>query len=364
MPHAKVKTLSLALISCMAICAVATHAKEAPPQGVGTQMQAAAEVFLDSLSPELREQASFEFDDKQRTDWHFIPKDRLGVSFGEMNLDQRRAARKLMRSVLSDKGYLKATTIMSLERVLRLMEADRENVSEIRNPENYWFAIYGDPAGEKPWGWRVEGHHLSLNFTSVDGVVAGTTPLFLGANPAEVRVGPRVGLRVLGDEEDQARALMATLDEAQRQQTIISSQAPGDVLTVPGEPIDIGAPKGLAASEMTEQQQIMLTDMVESLAHHLKASLAEAEVAKIESAGIEQLHFAWAGSLDPEQKHYFRLHGPTFVLEYDNAQGNHVHLVWHSSKNNFAAQVLHGHYQRHHAGAVPLEAKVEAQPAN
>lgn len=350
----------------MAISVVGASAKELPARTVDTQMQTAAVAFLDSLTPELRGQATFAFDDKQRTDWHFVPKDRAGVSFREMTLQQRRAARKLMRSVLSEKGYFKATTIMSLERVLRTMEADRENVSEIRHPEKYWFAIFGDPNGQEPWSWRVEGHHLSLNFTSVDGVVQGTTPLFLGANPAEVRVGPRAGLRVLGDEEDQARELIAALDDSQRKQAIISSQAPADVLTVPGEPLDIGAPQGLAAAEMSESQQHLLTGMVASLANHLKASLAESEVAKIEAAGINQLHFAWAGSLNPDEKHYFRLHGPTFILEYDNAQGNHVHLVWHSSTNNFAAQVLHAHYQQHHGDgqAASLETQVEASPGN
>lgn len=320
-------------------------AKDRRLVNVNNEMREAAIDFLESLDSDLKKQATFQFDGSERTDWHFIPKDRVGVSFKEMTLPQRRAARVLMRSVLSEKGYLKATTIMSLEQVLRLLEADRENVNEIRNPEKYWFAVFGDPKGDKPWGWRVEGHHLSLNFTSVDGMVMGTAPIFLGSNPAEVRVGPRIGLRVLGDEEDRARDLMALFKPAQRKKVIIDTKAPRDVLTVPGQPIDAAKPAGLAASDMTKRQQSMLKQILASFLRHLRTQLAADEIRKAEAAGIEQIHFAWAGSLDPAENHYFRIHGPTFILEYDNAQGNHAHLVWHSRDNDFGAAVLRHHYE-------------------
>lgn len=327
-----------------------TQAKDNPHIAVNAEMTSAATSFLESLSPELRENAEFQFDGEQRTDWHFIPKDRVGVSFKEMNLEQRRAARLLMRSVLSEKGYLKSTAIMSLEQVLRLIEASRENVDEIRDPEKYWFAVFGDPAGGKPWGWRVEGHHLSLNFTSVDGKVASVTPLFFGTNPAEVRIGPRIGLRVLGDEEDQARDLMAAFTDSQRNQATISETTPADVLTVPGKPIDIGQPAGIAAGDMDEIQQVLLKRMISSLANHLRPALAKKQLRAALSGDFDKIYFAWAGSLDREENHYFRIHSPNFILEYDNAQGNHAHLVWHSSSNDFAARVLHRHYKEspHH----------------
>lgn len=326
--------------------------KELPTMQVSREMREAAIDFLGTLDERLKEQVRFDFEGSERTDWHFIPKERVGVSFKEMNLIQRRAARVLMRSVLSEKGYLKATTIMSLEQVLRLLEADRENVEQIRDQEKYWFAVFGDPAGEQPWGWRVEGHHLSLNFSSVDRLVAGTTPIFFGANPAEVRIGPRMGLRTLGDEEDQAREFMAALDVNQRGQAIISEEAPGDVLTVPGAALEIGKPAGIAAESLNDAQRQLLEEMVRSFLHHLRAALAETEIAAVEQAGMEKIHFAWAGSLEPDKNHYFRLHGPTFILEYDNAQGNHAHVVWHSLRNDFGADVLRRHYEEspHHHG--------------
>lgn len=326
------------------------QAKDRQAIAVSAEMKQAAIEFLGSLDHELLKQSKFKFDGPERTDWHFIPKDRVGVSFKEMTLVQRRAARVLMRSALTEKGYLKSVTIMSLEQVLRLLEADRENVNEIRDPEKYWFAVFGDPAADKPWGWRVEGHHLSLNFTSVGGVVAGSAPIFFGSNPAEVRVGPKIGLRVLGHEEDQARALMSALTAEQKTQAIIAPQAPKDVLTVPGQPIDIGAPAGLSAAAMTKRQRAMLRAMVVSFLRHLQPGIINQEIREIDESGIGKIYFAWMGSLDPTEKHYFRVHGPTFILEYDNAQGNHAHVVWHSQENDFGAAVLHRHYQEspHH----------------
>jgi len=322
-------------------------AKERPSATLHTNMRRAATTFLAALDDELRAQATFPFDGPQRTDWHFVPKDRPGVNFHDMNLSQRRAAHALMQSVLSEKGYFKSLTIMSLETVLREIEADRENVNEIRDSEKYWFAVFGDPSGDEPWGWRVEGHHLSLNFTEVDEKVVAAAPIFFGTNPAEVRVGPRVGLRVLGDEIDQARALLASLSPEQTATVMIAEQAPADVLTVPGAPIEIGKPAGLAAGKMTKPQRAKLRQMVNSFLRHLEPSLAREEIRAVKEAGIDDIHFAWAGSTKPDEKHYFRLHGPTFILEYDNVQGNHAHLVWHTRGNDFGAAVLQRHYEKH-----------------
>ncbi|MEM8945247.1 MAG: DUF3500 domain-containing protein [Planctomycetota bacterium] len=332
-------------LACVLLVPYSAGAKERPAARVSNEMREAAIDFLASLDETLRVQATFEFQGSERTDWHFIPKDRVGVSFKEMTLPQRRAARVLMRSVLSEKGYFKATTIMSLEQVLRALEAGRENVENIRDPEKYWFAVFGNPAGQQPWGWRVEGHHLSLNFTSVDGAIVGTAPIFMGSNPAEVRQGSLVGLRVLGTEEDQARKLMSLLSAEQKAKAIFSDQAPRDVYTVPGKTIDLGTPVGIAAEEMTPRQRALLKQMVASFLRHLRNQLAVEEIHAVEKAGIKKIHFAWAGGLSREENHYFRLHGPTFVLEYDNAQGNHAHLVWHSKDSEFGAAALRQHYE-------------------
>lgn len=301
----------------------------------------ATEQLLTSLSPELRAKATFAFDGAERTDWHFIPKDRVGVSLKEMSWQQRRAAHRLLRTALSNKGYLKATTIMSLEQVLRVLENDAAR----RDQEKYWFSVFGKPGHEKPWGWRIEGHHLSINFSSVSGVIAASTPLFLGSNPAEIRSGPRAGLRVLSAEEDLARALVESLDEGQRAKALIATEAPRDVITAPGAKIDLGDPAGLAHSEMTTQQREGLWRLITEYANNLRIELADEELTQIQDAGRRNIYFAWAGSVESGEGHYYRIHGPTFIIEYDNTQNgaNHVHTVWHSLTNDFGLDALKKH---------------------
>ena len=319
----------------------------------GQEMATAASAFLDTLDSALRERACFGFDEQERLNWHFIPKERPGVALKEMGLAQRRAAHRLLRLALSDKGYLKATAIMALEEILRVLEHDRPNVDSIRDQEKYHFSVFGDPAEEGTWGWRVEGHHLSLNFSLHAGQVIAVTPSFYGANPAEVRVGPRAGLRVLGHEEDLARAIMASTNDGQKRQAVISTKAPRDVITGPGQPFDIKKPAGLPATQMTEAQRQLLRELVSAFAHNLRQDLAEKELAEIEQAGFDKIRFAWAGSLQRGQEHYFRVHGPTFIIEYDNTQNqaNHIHTVWHSLTGDFGLDVLRRHYKEspHHA---------------
>ncbi|MCA9187558.1 MAG: DUF3500 domain-containing protein, partial [Planctomycetales bacterium] len=223
------RTLGFVLLIVGAFNIASAHEDAGP---IAVQMVSAANEFLDTLTPELKQQITFKFDGPERTDWHFIPKDRTGVKLKDLSLEQRRAAHHLLHTTLSSAGYLKATSIMNLENVLRLLESDQADVNQRRDPEKYWLAIYGTPSTDQPWGWRIEGHHLSLNFSTVEGIVA-STPLFLGANPAEVRVGPSTGLRVLGEEEDMARGLLAMLNEEQRQQATIATEAPKDVITAP-----------------------------------------------------------------------------------------------------------------------------------
>ncbi|MEM9658653.1 MAG: DUF3500 domain-containing protein, partial [Planctomycetota bacterium] len=313
------------------------------------KMRAAAGDLLAALPPDLRNQAAFEFDSPNRLDWHFIPKDRTGASLKEMPLPARRAAHRLLRSALSDRGYLKATTIMSLEQTLRLVESDQADVMERRDPEKYWFAIYGDPAGDGPWGWRVEGHHLSLNFSSVDGHVVEGFPAFFGANPAEIRIGPRLGLRALGDEEDLASDLIASLTEDQRMEARIAEVAPADIETAPGKPIDLGEPAGLAAADMTPEQRETLWELITLFAANLEDEAAEATLAEIEQAGMDQVYFGWAGEVSPDSRWYYRIHGPTFVVEFDKTTPNHIHMVWHSTENNFGLNALQRHYVESHA---------------
>jgi len=315
-------------------------------------MARAVNYWLAKLSPELRTAAQFSFGGPEREAWHFIPKERLGVSLLQMDLDERRAAHNLIRTALSNRGYLKATAIMSLEEILRTIERDRPNVEQIRHPAKYWFAVFGDPKGEEPWGWRVEGHHLSLNFAVIPGKGIAASPAFYGANPAEIRTGHQAGLRVLGEEEDLARELLAALSPELQAQAVIDDKAPPDVITGPGASLDLGEPTGLSAKAMTKSQQKTLRNLVSEVANNLCGEVATKQTEEIADAGWEDVWFAWAGSRERGAPHYFRLHGPTFIVEYDNTQNdaNHIHLVWHSTSNDFGADLLRQHYEEspHH----------------
>lgn len=309
------------------------------------RMAAAAGALLGSMDGELRSRCALPFDVKAREDWHFVPRERPGVRMSEMNDAQRVAARGLLRSALSSQGVLKVEQVMSLDAVLREIENNPG-----RDPLQYTFTIYGEPGGNAPWGWKVEGHHVSLNFTCVKGEVVGTTPSFLGASPAKVESGPRAGVRALAVEEDLGRELVRSLDAAQRAEAVIATAAPAEVITVPGRSLD-GAPSaGIAYGKLTATQQGMLVALLGEYARTLRAELAEHELERIRAKGMEAVRFAWAGSLEAGQGHYYRITGPTFVIEYDNTQNNanHVHTVWHDRERDFGRDALREHYRQDH----------------
>lgn len=348
--HVSVAVLLCAtLFFVLPICISSATAHESPLHKVDAQMADATKAFLGSLSQEQRAKATFDFDGEVRTDWHFIPKERVGLAIKEMSLEQRRVAHALMKKALSQKGYLKTTAIMGLEQVLRELEADREGNIERRDQEKYWFSVFGEPGSEKAWGWRVEGHHVSLNFSSVSGAIVSSTPMFLGASPAEIRTGPRAGLRVLGIEEDKGRQIMKTLGKY-RKQALIDVKAPADVITVPGHEVDLGAPVGVALGDLKEGKKKAVVSLIRELVSNLRSELAQSELKAIQAAGVDKIHFAWAGSLKPGEGHYYRIHGPTFIIEYDNTQNqaNHAHIVWHSLTNDFGLDTLKKHHEAHH----------------
>jgi hypothetical protein len=329
------------------------HAPPIPAAAVNADMAAKATAWLETLDDQQREAASFAFDSEERLNWHFIPRERLGLPIKQMSLAQRRAAYALLRSGLSHEGYLKATTIMSLEGILRELEKDRPGNEARRDPEKYCLSVFGMPSAREPWGWRFEGHHLSLNFSSVAGLTVASTPLFLGANPAEVRTGPHAGQRVLAAEEDLARHLMRSLSEADQQKALLAADAPDEVFTVPDKPIDLGDPAGLAFADMPTPQQRQLERLIAQVARTLRGELADGALQEIRRAGLDRVFFAWAGSLKRGEGHYYRVTGPTFIIEYDNTQNdaNHVHVVWHSLESNFGLDALRQHYHDHHPAA-------------
>jgi hypothetical protein len=257
---------------------------------------------------------------------------------------------------LSQRGYLTATQVIDLETVLAAIEAERTARGQnregrlVRDPERYFFTIFGTPALRGQWGWRVEGHHVSLHFTLVNGVIAASSPTFFGSNPAEVRSGPRAGLRVLAPEEDSARALLASLDAPRRTKAVIADMAPDDIVTTNKVSVDPLSPAGLPAGEMTGDQRKLLMGVIDAYASLMATDLAEARLAQIRKAGIENVAFAWAGEADRGRKHYYRIQGPTFLIEYDNTQddGNHIHSVWRDFRGDFGRDVLREHIRDAH----------------
>jgi hypothetical protein len=311
-------------------------------------MAALAGAFVETLSEPQRRQASWPFDDSERFNWHYVPRERAGLPIEKMSAASKTALHDLLRYALSETGYQKAVAVMSLEEPLGLIE---NHERFYRHPENYSVTVFGTP-GRLPWGWRIEGHHLSLNFSSVSGQVVSVTPAFFGSNPAELRDGPRAGLRVLGAEEDLGRQLITGCSPDERKEAIIAVDAPGDVIALPGLEINFAEPEGLSAAEMSADQQRLFRQLLDEVIGNFNRELKDQAWREIDEAGFDKLHFAWAGSLKRGEGHYFRIHGPTLVIEYDNTQNeaNHAHLVWHSPGNNFGADYLRRHYSEspHH----------------
>lgn len=312
------------------------------------EMTEAAKNLLAALAPEQRAKATFAMDADERQNWHFIPKERLGLTLKEMTPAQRHLAYGLLNSALSSKGYLKATTIMSLEQILQELEGTGRRFP--RDPELYHFSVFGTPDAHGTWGWRVEGHHLSQNFTIVAGAFAAATPNFMGTNPGEVMKGSRAGVRVLGMEEDLARSLVKSLDDNQRKEAVFSNLAPDDIVTGATRVAAITNSVGILVSGLNAGQQAIVEQLLKEYCGRLRGELATADLARIEAAGRGLIRFGWAGGMERGQKHYFRLQGPTFLLEYDNTQneGNHAHSVWRDFTNDFGRDLLKAHLDRSH----------------
>ncbi len=337
--------LVLALSLLLAVTSARAHSSAEAVE----QMTDAANAWVASLSPDQQALGLIEFTKDERENWHYIPKPREGLPLAKMDGNQRKLARALLASGLSQHGLLQAESVMAMERVLRAIEnADR------RDETLYYFTVFGHPATDA-WGWRVEGHHLSVNFTIVNGQISAT-PNFVGSNPAEVRLaGPQFGQRILSAEEDQGRALVLSLDDAQRAKAILSDKAPGDILTRNDRQAKSPGPEGVGYAALTPAQQAKFKELVALYANRLRHEVADAELKKIGDTGWDRLSFAWAGGTKRGDPHYYRIQSPDFVIEYDNTQNNanHVHTVWRVYAEDFGRDLLQEHYRAAHAGRQP-----------
>jgi len=345
-PH--VKSLSVLSASILVLALLAASVAGPTPR---QRMAAAASAFLESLSPELRITAGDPFDAAHRKDWHITPHDGHGVKLGQLDDDQRHALHLLLRSTLSEQGYLKTTGIMHLEDVLREIESTPDRPATHRDPGLYRVSIFGDPAGPDPWGWRLEGHHLSLNFSTVSDAASAATPFFMGANPSEVPNGPDAGWRILGAEQDLARALIASMNDEQRALATIAAEAPRDVIFGPGRDSFPAQPEGVAVAHLGAERIALALELVQTVTQrNLRDDLAAVVAGDIGNGTLlPSLYFAWAGDSAPGRPHYWRIHGPNFIIEYDNTQNdaNHAHMVWRDLNNDFGEDALRRHHETH-----------------
>ncbi len=334
---------------------IAAHQNDAHVHSSGSDHQHASSALLmietanrllAALDTQQRAKATFKFEEDERLNWHFIPKERKGLPLREMSPFQKHLASALLSAGLSQSGYIKAVTIMSLEDVLKIIENDS---GERRNPEKYYFSIFGTPSVTGPWGYRIEGHHLSQNYTVVDGEVVDS-PSFFGANPAEVRQGPRKGLRTLAFEDDLGFKIIQSLDAPQRKIAIVDPVAYKDILTAASRKAALeGQPSGLPAAKMSAKQFDALMALLEVYTGNMPEQLAERRKEQVKKANGD-IQFAWSGGIDQGDPHYYRVQTSSFLIEFDDTQdgANHIHSVWRDFNGDFGEDLLKRHYEAGH----------------
>ncbi|GAB4049134.1 DUF3500 domain-containing protein [Spirosoma litoris] len=335
-------------------------------QRVKDEMTDAANVFLGTLTPEQREKTTFAFDNEERFNWHFVPRERKGLPLKQMTPEQRKAAMAMLKTTLSLQGYEKATSIIDMENVLRVID-NRPPNDVYRDPENYSFTVFGDPATNTPWSWRIEGHHLSLQFVAVEGKVLAQTPTFFGSNPgvlkfdssmADKRMSdprvkdlPQKGRAILKLETEKAFALLKTLNTDQRKLAILAPVAYPEMVTSNKRKASLEKMDGVKMADMNAEQRKLFLDLIQTYLANYRITLAKQQLDKLKKAGLDEIRFGWAGDLTPElgdgKGWYYRIHGPTILIEYDNSQtnANHIHTVVRDLTNDWGEDLLQEHYK-------------------
>lgn len=334
--------VAMAMLSAVLACGAAAQDRVHPTADAAAKMRVAVERLLAGLPQKSRAQAVLPFDDRDRVEWHYTPRSRNGIALKDLDATGREAVHGLLRIALSASGYRKVVNIIELELVLR----EIERFGWMRDPERYHLTVYGTPDRAQRWGWRFEGHHLSLNFTLAGDRLAVDAPSFFGANPATVAAGPRKGLRALGEEHDAGWALLESLSEAQRREAVVSERTYGDIVTRNRDRVEPLAGAGIPAAKLDAKQRALLWRIVEVYAGSFEPGLAAARLARAKQGGIEAIRFGWAGATARSGPHYYRVQGPAFLIEYDASQsdGNHIHTVWRDFTGDFGRDLLREHY--------------------
>jgi hypothetical protein len=318
------------------------------PDSPGVAAAHAASAFLKSLPAELRATASFPLEAPERLAWNFVPMDRVGVSLLKLDDAQSELLGPLLATALSPEGLLAARGVMKHENILRRVETEAgvANASR-RDPGLYYTAVFGKPSAGGAWGWRFEGHHLSVNVTELPGEAPVVAPMFVGANPARVLAGPNAGFRLLAAEEDLGRELITQLPADRRGVALIRDTAFSEILTGNDPKVRKLELEGLAAGDMSAPEKAQLRRLIELYVGRMAPASAREAMLRLDRAGFEKVRFAWAGGIEPGQPHYYRVHGPTLLIEYDDTQGNanHIHTVYRDLERDFGGDALRAHYR-------------------
>lgn len=311
----------------------------------------AASTFLSLLDNTQLAKINYDYNSEERGMWYFVPKARNGLMLRDMTPTQREAAMNLLKATLSEQGQAKAIAIIQLEIILKELEKAPPE-SDYRSPEKYYFTIFGKPDDKKLWGWRIEGHHLSLNFSSEQNKVVSGTPLFMGSNPGIVPSGEKKGYQILNDEANYGFELLSSFSEEQLKKVIVSDNSPNEILSSNKRKAAALASEGISFAEMTPPQQKLLMRLISMYVKNYPFGFANEFMQKIEKAGLNELKFVWYGGKKYGDKgHYYRIQNDVLLIEYDNTQnnGNHIHTVVRDLTNDFGEDVLKKHYKAEHA---------------
>jgi hypothetical protein len=308
-----------------------------------------ANKVLSLLDESGRKHAQYDYNSDERFNWAFVPKSRNGISFEAMDQGQKNAVLLLIKASLSAEGYNKARAVITLEGILREVEGRGSN-DNYRDPRKYFLTIFGQPSATEPWGWRLEGHHLSLNFTSVQGLIESSTPSFMGSNPAVVPIGSDKGKEVLKDETELGFQLINALPPNKLKVAVFSEKALPEIVSFNARKAKSLEPKGISYKLLSDSEKKIFMDLLNVYVKNYQLGFSNKLMDKITKAGIDNLSFAWAGSTTPGNGNYYRIQGPMLLIEYDNTQNNanHVHTVVRDLTNDFAEDILREHYRQHH----------------
>jgi hypothetical protein len=336
-------------------------------QSIEAEMRRTAETLLDNLTPLQKKRALLAFADTARLQWNNLPiglRARSGIDIGSLTDTQRILVHRMLSASLSSQGYLKATSIMHLDNLLNMfadtMHARREMPDDLYkmlrdlqwSHRNFYIAIFGDPHTDNDWGYKIEGHHLSFNFTFHDKQLS-VTPMFVGTDPAEYPILEYAGWRVLSKEEDFGLQLIAVLSPAQKQKATMSTEVPGDIITAAESGRRLIDYWGIKGSDLSKQQQDILQGIIREFVFNLAHEKAVVEYDKILKAGTGNIYFGWIGAYEEKKPHYYVLNGPTFIIEFDNNAGprraaNHIHAIWREKGNEYGEDMLKKHYEAEH----------------